>query len=203
MTYPTNPTAGDTHILSGKTWKYDGTNWSKLGLSRTLSAPVAFSDLTNTPTTLSGYGITDGATGTSESVPVGTVIYYSANTPPTNFIKANGDAVSRTTYSDLFTVIGTTYGAGDGSTTFNVPDLRGEFMRGWDDSRGIDNGRAFGSAQADELKSHTHSYSRAAQNNRADGGSSSMTGYGTNTTGATGGSETRPRNIAMLACIKY
>jgi microcystin-dependent protein len=136
-------------------------------------------------------------------VPAGTVIYHAANTPPTDFIKANGAAVSRTTYSALFTSIGTTFGVGDGSTTFNVPDLRGEFMRGWDDSRGIDNGRAFGSAQADELKSHTHSYSRAAQNNRADGGSSSMTGYGTNTTGATGGSETRPRNIAMLACIKY
>jgi microcystin-dependent protein len=137
------------------------------------------------------------------AVPTGTVIYHAANTPPTDFIKANGAAVSRTTYSALFTSIGTTFGVGDGSTTFNVPDLRGEFMRGWDDSRGIDNGRAFGSAQADELKSHTHSYSRAAQNNRADGGSSSMTGYGTNTTGATGGSETRPRNIAMLACIKY
>jgi len=62
MSYPTNPTAGDTHILSGKTWKYDGTNWSKLGLSRTLSAPVAFSDLTSKPSTLAGYGITDGAT---------------------------------------------------------------------------------------------------------------------------------------------
>ena len=136
-------------------------------------------------------------------VPTGTVIYHAANTPPTDFIKANGAAVSRTTYSDLFTAIGTTFGTGDGSSTFNVPDLRGEFLRGWDDSRGIDSGRSFGSAQADELKSHTHSYSRAAQNNRADGGSSSMTGYSTNTTGATGGSETRPRNIALLACIKY
>ena len=58
MSYPTNPTTGDTYILSGKTWKYDGANWVKLGLSRTLSAPVAFSDLTSTPTTLSGYGIT-------------------------------------------------------------------------------------------------------------------------------------------------
>jgi hypothetical protein len=210
MTYPTNPTAGDTHILSGKTWKYDGTNWSKLGLSRTLSAPVAFSDLTNTPTTLSGYGITDGATGTSESVPVGTVIYYSANTPPTNFIKANGDAVSRTTYSDLFTVIGTTYGAGDGSTTFNVPDLRGEFMRGWDDSRGIDNGRSFGSAQADEFKSHSHDgYSNLNLLYSGGGGRPNDAPSGKATSGRawetldTGGTETRPRNIALLACIKY
>jgi phage-related tail fiber protein len=219
MTYPTNPTAGDTHILSGKTWKYDGTNWSKLGLSRTLSAPVAFSDLTNTPTTLSGYGITDGATGTSESVPVGTVIYYSANTPPTNFIKANGDAVSRTTYSDLFTVIGTTYGAGDGSTTFNVPDLRGEFMRGWDDSRGIDNSRVFGSSQVDAIKDHEHRVFRASVHGSSNIHYSNLyRGYGYNDFGTSsvansgrsgplysggGYSETRPRNIALLACIKY
>ena len=207
MSYPTNPTTGDTYILSGKTWKYDGANWLKLGLSQAVSTNVAFSDLTSTPTTLAGYGITDGATGTGESVPVGTVIYHSANTPPTNFIKANGDAVSRTTYSDLFTVIGTTYGAGDGSTTFNVPDLRGEFMRGWDDSRGIDNGRSFGSAQADELKAHTHNYTDGTNGTNPTG-----TGAGTNNsfpvvngraTSETGGTETRPRNIALLACIKY
>ena len=204
MSYPTNPTTGDTYILSGKTWKYDGANWLKLGLSQAVSTNVAFSDLTSTPTTLAGYGITDGATGTGESVPVGTVIYHSANTPPTNFIKANGDAVSRTTYADLFTVIGTTYGAGDGSTTFNVPDLRGEFMRGWDDSRGIDTSRSFGSAQADELKAHTHTFS-THYNTGAGGvplqGTSSPTG--TVTTSSTGGTETRPRNIALLACIKY
>mgnify|MGYP001331458483 CR=1 FL=1 len=58
MSYPTNPTAGDTHILSGKTWKYDGANWLKLGLSQAVSTNVAFSDLTSTPTTLAGYGIT-------------------------------------------------------------------------------------------------------------------------------------------------
>jgi len=205
MAYPTNPTSGDTYTLGSKTWTYNGTNWANQAtFASGSSAGVAFSDLTSTPTTLAGYGITDGATGTSESVPVGTVIYHSANTPPTNFIKANGDAVSRTTYSDLFTVIGTTYGAGDGSTTFNVPDLRGEFMRGWDDSRGIDNGRNFGSSQADELKAHTHTFS-THYNTGAGGvplqGTSSPTG--TVTTSSTGGSETRPRNIALLACIKY
>tara|TARA_Y100000389_G_scaffold189013_1_gene212250 strand:- start:1818 stop:2783 length:966 start_codon:yes stop_codon:yes gene_type:complete len=57
MSYPTNPTTGDTYILSGKTWKYDGANWVKLGLSPP-EPSVAFSDLTSTPTTLAGYGIT-------------------------------------------------------------------------------------------------------------------------------------------------
>jgi hypothetical protein len=58
-----------------------------------------------------------------------------------------GQNVSRTTYYDLFTVIGTTFGAGDGSTTFRLPDFRGEFIRGWDDTRGVDPGRQFGSVQ--------------------------------------------------------
>jgi hypothetical protein len=67
-------------------------------------------------------------------VPAGSVIYHAANTAPSGFLKANGAAVSRSTYSDLFTAIGTTFGTGDGSSTFNVPDLRGEFMRGWGSS---------------------------------------------------------------------
>ena len=209
MSYPTNPTAGDTHILSGKTWKYDGTNWSKLGLSRTLAAPVAFSDLTSTPTTLAGYGITDAASSSSSSVPAGTVIYHAANTAPTNFIKANGAAISRTTYADLFAAIGTTFGAGDGSSTFNVPDLRGEFPRGWDDGRGIDTSRAFGSTQTDEFKSHTHTVynGTAVDDNRAysaaDATQRLYSGSPNRQTAATGGTETRPRNIALLACIKY
>jgi phage-related tail fiber protein len=64
--------------------------------------------------------------------------------------------ISRTTYADLFAAIGTTFGVGDGSTTFGIPDLRGEFARGWDDARGVDTGRTFGSAQAEDFKAHTH-----------------------------------------------
>ena len=64
------------------------------------------------------------------SVPVGSVIAYAANAEPTGFFICDGRAVSRTTYSQLFSVLGTTYGAGDGSTTFNIPDFRGKFLRG-------------------------------------------------------------------------
>jgi microcystin-dependent protein len=158
----------------------------------------------NTVLTSDGTDISWAAAG--GGVPAGSVIYHAANTPPTDFIKANGAAISRTTYSDLFTAIGTTFGVGDGSSTFNVPDLRGEFMRGWDDSRGIDSGRSFGSAQADEFESHTHSLTG---NTSITAASSNVGGVGGTTyiysspTGATGGSETRPRNIALLACIKY
>ena len=128
------------------------------------------------------------------------------NTAPTGWLKANGAAVSRSTYATLFTAIGTTFGVGDGSTTFNVPDLRGEFIRGWDDSRGIDSSRAFGSAQADELKSHTHTVNgnrdSTAAGNKFYLSNNAGSGY-SNTVVATGGAETRPRNIALLACIKF
>jgi len=136
------------------------------------------------------------------SVPSGTVINVAMQTAPTGYLKADGTAVSRATYAALFAAIGTTFGAGDGATTFNLPDLRGEFVRGWDDARGVDSGRAFGSAQADEFKSHNHSlqYSfSSGSSQRADGGGGlSYSG----STGSTGGTETRPRNVALLACIK-
>jgi len=87
----------------------------------------------------------------------GTVLPFAVNTAPVGWLACNGAAVSRTTYADLFAAIGNTFGSGDGSTTFNVPDLRGEFIRGWDDGRGIDSGRSFGSSQSDLIVNHTHS----------------------------------------------
>ena len=95
-------------------------------------------------------------------VPSGTVLYFAGQTAPAGWLKANGAAVSRTAYAALFAAIGTTYGAGDGRSTFNLPDLRGEFIRGWDDGRGVDAGRVFGSAQAHALQSHQHGLSMAA-----------------------------------------
>tara|TARA_B110000114_G_scaffold184858_1_gene229767 strand:+ start:937 stop:1842 length:906 start_codon:yes stop_codon:yes gene_type:complete len=163
-------------------------------------------------------GNTGGMTWAQPSgTPSGAVIYHAANTAPTGFLKANGAAISRSTYAALFAVIGTTYGAGDGSSTFLVPDLRGEFLRGWDDSRGVDGSRSFGSAQAEAFKSHKHTSGMGNVYDAAspDYGYNSASRFaplgrwaGTTTayfphTSNTGGSETRPRNIALLACIKY
>ena len=149
-------------------------------------------------------------------VPAGTVLHVAitSGTPP-GFIKANGAAISRTVYSVLFAAIGTTFGVGDGSTTFNVPDLRGEFIRGWDDGRGVDSGRVFGSLQSDEIKSHAHDYVRSFTGNNnnlfhpnsgqsiATGSDSpTSTGWG-NAIANWGGAETRPRNVALLAVIKF
>ncbi len=130
----------------------------------------------------------------------GNVFFRAANTAPTGSLKANGALVSRTTYAALFAVIGTTFGVGDGATTFALPDLRGEFIRGWDDARGVDSGRVFGSAQTDDLKSHTHTVSTPG-GGFTSGGTTATAGAGVS--GATGGAETRPRNIALLACIKF
>ena len=158
----------------------------------------------------------------------GEVSFFARNTAPDGWLKANGAAVSRTTYAALFAAIGTTFGAGDGSTTFNLPDLRGEFLRGWDDGRGVDTGRAFGSAQSSQNLSHSHTGSTDSAGAHTHtalafttqnpsianvGGSgnwpvssnTSSAGAHTHTLtiGSEGGAEARPRNIALLACIKF
>ena len=155
-----------------------------------------------------GWNVTAYTQAVGSGVPAGTVIDYAANAAPLGYLKANGAAVSRTTYAALFTAIGTTFGVGDGSTTFNVPDLRGEFVRGWDDSRGVDSARVFGSAQSDLLRDHTHNYSAPSISAAMTGGASNTVLTATTTAtgnpnGGLGGAETRPRNIALLKCIKY
>lgn len=134
---------------------------------------------------------------------VGSVMYYPAAAAPTGYLKANGAAVSRTAYAALFAVVGGTFGVGDGVTTFNLPDLRGEFLRGLDDGRGVDTGRALGSAQADDFKSHTHNITSASLVISTGGNQAYLYGTTGTPSGATGGTETRPRNVALLACIKY
>lgn len=171
----------------------------------------------------------DAKAASSAGVPSGAVAHFAMDTAPTGWLKANGAAVSRSTYAALFTAIGTTFGVGDGSTTFNVPDLRGEFMRGWDDGRGVDSGRAFGSTQDHQIQQHQHGLAFNADVTNATGGTTGATvsacsalatrnsaasnqlstsyvqdaPYVKNATGANIGTETRPANIALLACIKF
>lgn len=143
-------------------------------------------------------------TSSASGVKAGTVAFFAENTTPPGWLKANGATISRTAYAALFLAIGTTYGAGDGATTFKLPDCRGEFLRGLDDGRGVDAGRGIGTAQADAFKSHAHGTSQTTVNTA--GAVNSMVANGGSATGSTaaiGGAETRPRNIAMLACIKF
>jgi len=95
---------------------------------------------------------------TVAGVPTGAVFCMAVATVPSGYLECNGAAVSRTTYAVLFAVIGTQYGVGNGSSTFNLPDLRGEFVRGFDNGRGIDSGRSISATpQSDQNKQHNHS----------------------------------------------
>ena len=162
-------------------------------------------------------------------VPAGIIQAFAGSVAPAGWLECNGAAISRTTYVDLFAAIGTTFGIGDGSTTFNLPDLRGEFIRGWDNGRGIDTGRGLGTFQVDDVKPHTHTgttnssgahnhtvsvpaYSNvyAASTNGATTGTSAVATTSTNgahthtfTTNNNNGVETRPRNISLMYIIKY
>lgn len=207
---------------------------------------------------------------TNAQVPPGQVGHFFTASAPAGWLWANGANVSRTTYATLWAAMGSP-NTGDGSTTFTLPDLRGEFLRGWDNGRGVDAGRVLGSAQAAAMLDHTHSgntgghsadhshtgytggtgglngsiygisegfwsqgatdgvFSKAADRNvfsptggdQSQGGRATFDGnfhthavqtYGSSnnhthafTSGnpsAGGGAETRPRNVALLVCIK-
>tara|TARA_R110000851_G_scaffold212378_1_gene365034 strand:- start:2490 stop:3689 length:1200 start_codon:yes stop_codon:yes gene_type:complete len=159
---------------------------------------------------------------TASAVPAGAVNSFAMSAVPTGWLSCNGSLVSRTTYSGLFSAVGTTYGAGDGSTTFALPDLRGEFIRGFDDGRGVDSGRTFGSAQSWAIENIVGTFTdiRVRLNTifTATGAFTGSTGAVSGDNGSGGAatanfafdasnvvntaSETRPRNIALLYCIK-
>lgn len=162
--------------------------------------------------TINGNGTVTGVTSASGVVSAGTVAYFAASTAPTGWLVADGSAVSRTTYSDLFSAIGTTFGSGDGSTTFNVPNLGGQFIRSWASGQTTDSGRVLGSSQTDNFQTHQHNilYANAAP----AGGGNIYVGTGSATPTQTAnivgspstgnsGTETRPKNVALLGCIKY
>lgn len=162
------------------------------------------------------------------AVPVGAVNPFAMSSPPTGWLACDGSDVSRTSYPQLFSAIGTVYGSGNGSTTFNLPDLRGEFVRGWDASRGVDTGRTFGTSQLDQMQRITGTATTGSEhfnlgvrtgalNNRSvSGARNAQIGYG-NVYGLTFDSadspdarvssttagETRSRNVALLYCVKY
>jgi microcystin-dependent protein len=171
------------------------------------STRVTFYNSSGGTTVISGISsISDSSNGYITNPP-GTIITVASSTAPAGHLKANGASLSTTTYAELFAAIGYTFG-GSGAS-FTLPDLRGEFIRGWDDARGVDSGRSFGSAQSQAIQSHTHgiTVSGADDNNHTGNGSAaanSDAGYtATNSTEASGGTETRPRNIALLHCIKF
>lgn len=163
------------------------------------------------------------------AAPVGSIIVHAAQTPPNGWFECDGEQKSRTDFATLFNSISISYGEGDGSSTFNLPDLRGEFVRGWDHNREIDGGRGFGAWQEDALQNLTGEI-RCTYAVLRSGGTgvfldslpSSRGGvrrsspvYDTaasddvikfdasDSPSARTSAETRPRNLALMYCIKY
>lgn len=162
------------------------------------------------------------------AMPSGAILAFAMSTTPSGWLVCDGSAISRTAYAALYTAIGTTYGSGDGSTTFNLPDFRGAFLRGYDNGRGFDSGRTFASYQSDAAGPHTHGatvydpghahnllvangtgpsgyYPAAGQPTPAANYGGIVVGSGTGISvgiSSNGGTETRTKNYAILYCIK-
>ena len=160
------------------------------------------------------------ALGAYQPVPPGAIMPFAGAAQPDGWLICDGGQVSRETRAALFAAIGTRYGTGNGTTTFNIPDLRGEFVRGWDQGRGVDSGRSLGSTQS-SADNRTAEFQTAIDPAGEQGvGTTSISGTGGwsdwRVTGrspdgndvhirfqSNGVTDTRPRNIALLYCIKY
>ena len=147
-------------VKNGKAIRYDNaasTNNVSLKAPSSLSSSISLT----LPSTIVNGGVlqTDGSGNLSftlvQGVPTGSVFCMAVATVPSGYLECNGQSISRTTYAALFAVIGTQYGSASGST-FKVPELRGEFIRGFDNGRGADSGRSIGSHQNNDNAQHTH-----------------------------------------------
>ena len=232
----------------------DSSNWVALQAASAIGSNVTFT-LPSADGSDGQMLKTDGSGTLSfttvQGVPSGAVFCLAVSAVPADYLECAGAAVSRTTYAALFAVIGETYGAGNGSTTFNVPDLRGEWVRGYDHGRGVDSGRGIGTYQTYQNNTHSHAkgslgvtttnqshyhnfpgddqlsqfngvagWSTGTDGSASYDATSNVGGHhsapmwrtttkNTNhnhgvsgSTAATGGTETRVRNIAMMYIIK-
>jgi microcystin-dependent protein len=181
LNFPNSPAVGQVFIAQGVSFTWTGTVWVQTG----------------------------GASG-SDGMPVGAVMFFAANSVPSGWLVCDNQVVTAI-YPDLRQYLldaGSPYGELNGDP--RVPDLRGEFIRGFDDGRGVDPARVFGSAQVDQNRSHVHGALGGGSIARLTPGGTGGTfgfaagtsGGGTNSTASEGGDEARPRNVALLPCIK-
>ena len=225
----------DSDVVPGSTNSYDiglsTTRWKNLYLSGNLTVGnlVTLGNSTSDPSGTNGAiyyntasnkfrGYQSGAwADLGGGIPAGTINTYAGSTAPSGWLEANGAAISRTTYAVLYAAIGNSFGPGDGSTTFNLPDLRGVFVRGWDHGAGRDpdaasrtallsggaTGNNVGSYQADEFKSHTHTIRWMPNEGAAGNNKHAFEGAYPYTTSVAGGNETRPKNVYLMYIVKY
>ena len=207
-----------------------------IGADANFSATVA-SALGGKADAAHGHGISD-ITGLAEALSaktgpsrVGCIIITDSTTPPEKTVRRNGATLSRTEFPELWSWVTSSgplaasegaktsaqYGPGDGSTTFSLPDDRGETFRISDDGRGIDPGRVSGTWQAGQMPGHTHAYTRDTVSVNANSApfsyneqnaaqafviSASNNSFGA-TTGSSGGSENRVRNHSVASYVQF
>lgn len=169
------------------------------------------------PETLAGFGIKDSYTkaevealiAKASALPVGSIVAFPVDSPPPGFLELDNSVQSSALYPDLSAYLGGKFNKGnEGVGNFRLPETRGEFLRGWDHGRGSDVGRAVGSWQSDEVKAHAHTTVYELVTDLFAAGTVTrnfVQDYGTSNnvqTNAAGGAETRPRNVAVMWCIK-
>lgn len=155
---------------------------------------------------------------------VGTVAFFALDAAPDGWLQCDGSAISRELYPELFAAIGTNYGSGNGSTTFNIPTLGGEFLRCWTSANSVEtrNVRSSQSWAIQEIHGRIHrisetfnhsgytsgvfakygGYNAHGTPSSTDYSNSAMADFTASRVVQTS-NETRPRNIALLVCIKY
>lgn len=153
----------------------------------------------------------------SSGIPVGCMVHVPFNDPPEGLLALDGTTgLLRADFPKLYSALNDSgriktegtklaheFGNGNGTTTFSLADLRGDFIRCWDDGRGVDVGRAIWSWQNYAIQSHNHTWSAGGSSGAGNAGALWGNQSQSNSTGSTGGAETRPRNTAALLCIKY
>lgn len=148
----------------------------------------------------------------TEETPLGEICAWPSDSTPDGFLECDGSAISRTTYYDLFNIIGIQFGEGDASTTFNLPDLRGFVIRGQDSGSGVDEGAAsrtdrgdgasadnVGTKQSGEVCKHNHRDLRISIGGSGSGMDSGPSGNSF----YQGGNDSNPPNMVLKFIIRF
>ena len=218
----TNSNTTNSNIINSVNINNTGTTSSSIMIATKLTSDEINSKTTNSTTTnsnvINSTNINNTGTTTSFNldatkfnlIPPGTIFTFAMTKAPAGYLACDGSIKNIIDYPDLFLAIGATFNYGINTPLqFMLPDFRGKFIRGFDPTGSFDvdrRGGGFGSYQNDEFLSHSHGgvmrWPGGGPEQEQDGSPDNRSNYNQQTNAA-GGSETRPKNIALLICIKY